>query len=92
MAEARLGNFVPDGPGIREIFKGPGMRAALSEVVEDRAGAAESLAHLHRTDKRPEYEGVVKVLDRTAVGVVRPANVLGLIDERYHHTLESLNH
>lgn len=88
----RFGKFRPDSAGIMEVFKGAGMQAALSEVAGQKASAATSAGHLHRTAAIPEYEGVTKVLDRTAVGIVRPANAAGYIDQKYHHTLDSLNH
>lgn len=89
---ASFGRFRPDSAGIQEIFKSTAMQAALGAVVTEKAREAESVGHLHRTEKRPQYVGVVKVLDRTAVGVVRPANALGHIDNKWHHTLDSINH
>ena len=88
----RFGKFRPDSAGIMEVFKSPEMQAALSEAAGQKASEAESIGHLHRTNAVPEYEGVSKVLDRTAVGIVRPANAAGYIDQKYHHTLDSLNH
>jgi len=88
----RFGRFRPDSAGIMEVFKGAGMQAVLSSAAGQKASAATSVAHLHRTSASPEYEGVSKVLDRTAVGIVRPANWAGYVDQKYHHTLDSLNH
>lgn len=88
----KFGRFVPDSAGIQEIFKGAGMQTALSDVVTPMAEKATELGHLHRTDKEPEYAGVVKVLDRTAVGVVKPANVYAYIDNKWHNTISSINH
>lgn len=88
----RFGRFRPDNAGIMEVFKSPEMQAALSAVAGQKASAATSAGHLHRTSATPEYEGVSKVLDRTTVGIVRPANAAGYIDQKYHHTLDSLNH
>lgn len=92
MADMKFGRFVPDSAGIQEIFKGSGMQSALSAVVVPKAAEATELGHLHRTDKKPEYAGIVKVLDRTAVGVVKPANTYAYIDNKWHHTISSINH
>lgn len=90
--ELKFGHFVPDSAGIQEIFKGAGMQSALSSVAVPKAAEATSLASLHRTEKKPEYEGIVKVLDRTAVGVVKTANVYAYIDNEYHHTISKVSH
>lgn len=92
MADIRFGNFKPDSAGIQEIFKGAGMQAALREVVSSKASEATSIGHLHRTDKQPRYEGIVKVLDHTAVGVIKAANASATIDNHYHKTLDAINH
>lgn len=91
----RFGSFVPDSAGIQEIFKGAAMQAALGEVVTRKASQATSMAERHRyrnTNERPEYVGVTKVLDRTAVGIVRPGNSLAGLDNKRHQTLDAINH
>lgn len=92
MANIRFGNFKPDSAGIIEVCKSAGMQAALKGVATSKAAEATSIGHLHKTEKQPHYKGVVKVLDRTAVGVVKPADVYAYIDNKYHDTLNAVNH
>lgn len=92
MASTHFGHFKPDNAGIISIFKSAEMQAALQGVADAKAREATSIGHLHRTNKRPHYKGVVKVLDRTAVGVVKPADVYAAIDNKCHETLNSINH
>lgn len=92
MANTRFGRFIPNRAGIMEIFKSQAMQSALQGVANAKASEATSIGHLHRTNKQPHYKGVVKVLDRTAVGVVKPADKYAVIDNKAHHTIDAINH
>ncbi|MGR1083941.1 hypothetical protein ACUYFE_07935 [Olegusella massiliensis] len=92
MASTHFGHFKPDSAGIMEIFKSQAMQSALQGVANAKASEATSIGHLHRTNKQPHYKGVVKVLDRTAVGVVKPADKYAVIDNKAHHTIDAINH
>lgn len=81
-----------DSAGIMEVCKSSGMRSALNALAQDMRSQADAMGHLHRTEKRPHYAAGVDVLDRTAVGWVGTGDKLSRIDEKYHKTLESLNH
>ncbi len=89
--EMQLGNFVPNGRGIVEVWQSQDMQAALAELADSLCDTANSMGHIHGTNNKPLYESGVDVADRTAIGYVRTSG-LGIIDQAAHHTLDALNH
>lgn len=92
--EAYLSDFRPNSAGIIEVWTSDGMQAALAGSASELEGRANAEAHLsHATHGFPTpYEGGTTVLDRTAIGYVRTANMAGRADQAAHHTLDTINH
>lgn len=96
MAEFRLTNFRPDHAGIRAIFTGAGMQAAVAEAAEALAAQANSIAAGHHVDHEPvegePYRASTYVGRGTAMGFVGPRGRVGHLDQAIYHTLDSVNH
>lgn len=91
MADFKLGNFQPNSGGIREVFRGGGMQAALREAASSMEGEANAIGHLHGPHG-DLYRSGVDVLSGTAVGYVTTNGYLGGVDQFYHKTLDAVNH
>lgn len=92
MADLRLGRFRPIKAGIREVWKSQEMQDALRDLADEKAGEANSIAHLHSEHDEELYGFGVDVLRGTAMGYVETKGVLGRIEQRAHHTLDAINH
>ncbi len=88
--DCSLGEFQHDSAGIRQIFRGAGMRAALQEPAMRIANYATAEAR-GRTDEAV-FGGGVDVLRGTAVGWVGTSNEAARMDQSEYHTLEHYNH
>lgn len=91
MADFHIDRFVPNSAGIVEVWKSEGMKSALRSAASQVEAAANAAGHLHGPHGKL-YESGVDELSRTAVGYVSTATELGAIDQKYHKTLDSLNH
>lgn len=91
MGDFHIERFVPNSTGIMEVWKSEGMQSALRSAASRMEAAANHAGHLHGPHGKL-YESGVDVLSRTAVGYVSTATELGAVDQKYHKTLDSLNH
>ena len=87
-----FGDFVPNSPGIIEVFTSGGMQAALADAASKLCSQANGAANLSHAKNDPEYVSGVDVLDRTAVGYVMTGNVEAMVDQAKHQTLDNINH
>lgn len=90
--------FKANSAGIREVFKGSGMQAALMKYAQDLASEANSRASGHEkelhigTFKVPPYAAHVDILRGTAVGACHTNGKIGQLDHSKFHTLNAVNH
>ena len=89
MSRARITNIKPNVKGIRAFKKSEQMQASLAQLAGETAmKASMSASAFAKTPPRMQpYKGHSKVLDKTAVGVVRPTTKQGKAIEAKHHIL-----
>lgn len=99
-----FGDFKVDSGGVSSIFKSAAMQAALGDAARTLTSRAISAEAAHRAglpakeraicakynENDAAYAASVRVLDNTAIGVVRVHNLWGVYDENQNHTLENL--
>lgn len=99
--EFRFAPFTPadlDLAGVASVTRSGAVQSALSALAEPMAASANDAAIARRTPPerhyltRDPYAARVRVLSKTAVGLVSTASGEGQRDQAEHHTLDSLNH